>query len=137
MEGLAITLNSIASGNIHPASFIAVDGSNNGQLKQAVITSVPIAVTPNFTQYVPGTPGVSNTYYAVAGLPVFGFTCGMICELTCGTGWTAGQFLAPDANGYGRPWVTGDFAGAIALYTANAGDIARVMVLSPSYTAHS
>lgn len=121
----------IASGTINPATFVKGDTSNPNQYLQAGAGSIPLAITPNASKYVPGTPGISSFPYAETNDPVYGYYAEQMCELTCGTAWTPYQFLAPDASGNGKPAGIGDWVGALSMTSAAANEITRVMSLQP------
>ena len=133
MSRYAITPNLLANGNIAPASFVKIDPSNPLQALQAGVGDTPIGISGPGTDTAPGTTGATSNE-AVAGEGPLIYGPGSIVELTAGSaGWTQGNLLKPDTNGNGTP-ITNvyDVAGAIALDSANAGELSRVMVLPPT-----
>ncbi len=73
----------------------------------------------------------STVYAGIAGDDMRVYGLGDTCMLTIGSGGcTAGDELTSDSTGQGiTTTTTGDYVGAKALVTANAGELARVEVV--------
>jgi hypothetical protein len=110
----------VADGNIYPSRFVSI--TNDFTVKQSTATDVPIGVCGQYTRKF------DDDKHAVAGETVLVFTVGSYCYLQVGANVTPGAYLKPDANGMGVPASTGDRVGAIALETAQANSLCRVMV---------
>ena len=107
--------------------------------------STPLGIGQNYTMattgivtgVVPPTTNTSGFPPTTSTLKVYGL--GEICLLKIGAGGcTAGDSLAPDANGQGITVAsasTAKYFGAKALETANAGEFALVQVVLGSLTA--
>jgi hypothetical protein len=111
----------VADGDIFPSRFVAID--NDFTVKQSTATDVPIGVCGQYTRKF------DDQRHAADGETVLVFTVGSYCYLEVGASVTPGAYLKPDANGRGVPASnSGDIVGAIALETAQANSLCRVMV---------
>src|SRR5437660_1147894 len=90
--------NFVASGNISPATFVTVSGSNT--VAQSGAGDVPVAIAQNWTNAAP--VANASTYAAASGDQITVFGLGNVCLLQSSTaGWTAGNTLKPNASGAG------------------------------------
>lgn len=135
-------LQLIANGNISPATFVKLDGSNDDYVLQATAGSgshgdPTIGISGTDTDRAPLSDLITTQYHAQQGEPCRVFRAGEICLLTLGTGGaTPGERLKSDASGNGIAVTTdADFAGAVALETGASGTQIRVAVLSPQQQA--
>ncbi len=118
----------LATGNINPASFVKVASTTDFAVAQATLsTDILYGVAQ---QNVFGPPGIDpGVYAASAGQQVLVYHQGDVCLLVAGTaGFTAGDDLSCDGNGYGITAVAGQSIGAIALQTTINGVLGRVEV---------
>src|SRR5262245_2432855 len=118
----------IASGNINVASFVKVGSTDDFIAAQAGVGDNIYGISQQFPFDPPGISG-STAYAATTGQSLLVYHQGDVCLLVAGTaGYSAGDRLKADANGYGVTATTGDHYGAIALQTAAAGTWGRVEV---------
>ena len=121
----------IADGDIHPCRFIKKSGQFTAV--QADADSVPFGISAEFTRGTPLPSAAATEFlHAKQGDHITTFLTDQVCLLESGTsGFTADQFLKPDADGKGEAAYVGDIAGAIALETVAPGVKGRVRVLQP------
>jgi hypothetical protein len=126
----------IADGNINPSRFVKIESAGTTGyevLQAAAATDRPIGISQEGTRQPPGVVG-SDGYAAHAGetLQVYGEAEEALLTIGSG-GCTQGDYLKSDGSGQG---VTVSFTegtgllfyGAVALETANSGELARVLV---------
>ncbi len=123
-------INAAATGNINFATFVKLDTTADNSVLQASSGSLPVGVSSEAIYNAPITG--ANSYAAVAGQSCRVYGPGCIVNLQAdASGFTRGDKLKPsaDGNGYGTTTTTsGDLYGAIALESAPAGALARVLV---------
>jgi hypothetical protein len=126
----------IADGNINPSRFVKIEsaGTTGYEVLQAAAgTDRPIGISQEGTRQPPGVIG-SDGYAAHQGETLQVYGEGEEALLTIGSGGvTQGDYLKSDASGQGVTvaFTLGSgtiFYGAVALETANAGELARVLV---------
>lgn len=130
---------SILSGDVKPSRFVKWDDARDFATKQAGSGDVPSGVSqegsknpPGLVEAIGGTESV--VYAGRTGDTINIYRAGDLCNLRAGTGgsgWDAGDFLKPDADGAGVPATSGDFAGATALHAVGAGEVGSVLVIEP------
>jgi hypothetical protein len=119
----------LATGNINPSRFVSLSG--NMQVQQAGANDAAlIGISDPGTDFAPGV-GAGSTLAAKAGEGLRVYGIGKVTLLTVTAAVTYGQRLKPDANGQGVVVGTGSVqnVGAIALESANAGELCRVYVI--------
>lgn len=117
-----------ASGNINCASFVKEVSTNDFTVSQCGASDTPWGISQQGSFDPPGLSG-STAYAATTGQPLLVYHQGDVCLLQAGTaGFTAGDYLGPDANGYGVTVTSGKY-GAKALVTAAASAWGRVEVV--------
>jgi hypothetical protein len=125
-------MNYVASGAVKIGSFVKLDPTlgKNHYVLQAVAGDFVYGIAWENTFDPQGVNGANTTDAAKADgdmVPVFSLA--HTCRLKAGTGgYLAGQYLKPDANGYGIVALPGQPYGAIALEDAAAGVWGRVVV---------
>jgi hypothetical protein len=137
-----------AGGKIYPSRFVTIDATTSYGtdfvVTQAGASAAPIGVSQDGSRLTPGVQALtaSDLYAADGGQPIQIYGLSDVCLLEVGTAAniTAGQLLAPDANGAGILAATGKYAGAIALEnaaksTASQTNLVRVQVLPASKQA--
>lgn len=124
----------LASGNISPSVAVKLDPTGNFHVLQAAAaTDATIGIAQDGTYYAPGVAG-SDGYAAHAGQTLAVYGEGEQCLWKVGaSGITAGDQLTSDANGLAKTiaFTAGSghvYQTARALETANAGELARVVV---------
>lgn len=136
----------LANGNISPSRFVKQDTGASEDfmvIQTTAATDHIIGVAQDGTKQPPGVTG-SDAFaaHALEAIQVYG--PGDVCLLKIGSGGcTRGDYLKSDGSGQGITcaFTLGAntiFTGAIALETANNGDLARVLVLiqaQPNVTA--
>ena len=131
-----VTLPLRATGSINVSSFFKIDPANYRGALQAVVGDLPDGIIQAGTQDAPGTFGASvfGAYPAVTpnsggAQAIFFGSDGMPVQLQAGIGgWTAGDLLKPDANGFGVTAALGDKYGAKAMSTALVGEKHEVII---------
>jgi hypothetical protein len=135
----------IADGDINPSRFVEYSvGTTGTPLAEPHVLQAALAdVTTNLTSVIagisqPGTrdaPGVvgASGLAASTGQTVQVYGIADVCMLKIGTGGcTIGDLLGPDTTGQGvtvaKSGTTAKAYGAVALETANAGELCRVVV---------
>jgi hypothetical protein len=119
--------NFLANGDINPARFVSISGSN--KVSQSTLGDLPIAIATDGQHDAP-IPGASGLA-ASSGQPIRTFGQGEYCLLELGEDVAYGALLKPDLNGKGiAADVTGvDSTGAMALESGASGEWIRVQVL--------
>ena len=118
----------VASGSINPASFVKIANSTDFAVAQATLSTDGLFGIAQ--QGVYGPPGIDpGVSAASAGQSELVDHQGDVCLLVAGTaGFTAGDDLSCDGNGYGITAVAGMTVGAKALQTTINGVLGRVEV---------
>lgn len=124
-----------AGGDINPARFTSIStAANNTVLESNSGDTKLFGISTEATKNAPQSGG--STLAAESGDEVRIYEPGKTCLLTIGSGGcTAGDFLKPDNDGKGVTATTGAVAGAQAMETASASELALVRVIPPSYVA--
>lgn len=124
----------IASGNINPSVAVKLDPSNNFHVLQAAAaTDKPIGIAQDGTYQPPGVQG-SDGFAAHTGQPITVYGEGEQCLWQVGaSNITEGDWLKSDANGKAATiaftlGASTIFQVGIALESANAGELCRVVV---------
>ncbi len=128
-------LSFVASAPITPSTFVWMDQNNDYQVVQATATTrsfIGISQkgtdTPGGLQTALG--GTETNYAAQANEELEVFTTGDVCPLTIGAGGCIpGSLLTADSSGNGIIASAGNYYGAQAQGTGNAGDLVNVLVM--------
>jgi len=124
--------NFTAGGDIYPSRFVKLSASYDNTVTQAGTNEQPIGISSDATRDAPldGASGLAaaDTNALQVNLP------GSVCLLEVGSGGlTRGDYVKSDTNGKGvtaaTTGATAQFVGALALESASAGELARVLVL--------
>lgn len=126
-----------ASGNILPSAFVSCNTSSSvSSYLQSNTNDMPIGIAQEGINVAPNlitalSPSTTTTDYAASKSQELQiFFCGDVCLLTAGSaGWTNGDLLGPDANGYGYKVPSNSYYGAKALSSASSGDLGMVLVV--------
>jgi hypothetical protein len=112
-------------------SFVKLSTAADKTLLQCALNDPVFGVAQVGTHDAPGLSG-STAYAGIAGVPIQYFVIGDVCSLQnnpSGAGWTRGDFLGPDALGYGQTITPGAGAvGARALESVPAGQVGLVQI---------
>lgn len=124
-----------AGGDIYPARFTTISTvANNTVLESNSGDTKLFGISTEATKNAPQSGGSSLAAEANDEIRVY--EPGNTCLLMIGSGGcTAGDFLKPDADGKGVTATTGAVAGAQAIETASASELALVRVVPPLYVA--
>lgn len=120
-----------ASGNVGVSLFVKPIPENDYTVAQCANGDVPYGVSFHGSYDPPGLSG-STVYAATTGQSLLVYHQGDVCLLTAGSaGFTAGDYLAPDAGGAGKTVAPGSGTayGAKAQQTTPAGAKGRVEVM--------
>lgn len=119
----------VASGDIYPSRFVSISGEFT--VAQSVAGDEPVGISceGTFNAPLPGASGVA----ASDGDPIQVYGLGEYCLLQSnpdGAGWSEGDLLMPDNDGYGQVIAStaNSPSGARALTNNNPGEITRVLV---------
>ncbi len=114
----------VASGNIAPSRFVAMDGGAAYRVNQAVAASAPVGISGTYNETF------DSSYHATDARPSRVFGVGEVALLELGGTVTAGDYLAPDSAGKGVRVTSfsSDFLGARALQGGVSGDFIQARV---------
>lgn len=120
----------IAGGNINPSVFVKGGAADHTVIQADADATTVLGVSGPGTKAWPETG--NSTVHAAAGDPVELHGFGDEALLKIGTGGiTRFAYLKAEADGEGVAATSGDVANAMALESAAAGELGRVLVISP------
>lgn len=115
----------VASGNIAPSRFVAMNGGAAYRVNQAAAADSVVGISGQ------GKETFDSSYHATDGRPCRVFGIGEVALLELGGTVTAGDYLAPDADGKGVRVTSfsSDALGARALRGGASGDLIHARVV--------
>ena len=121
----------IAGGTIGCAVFVKQSTAADETVLLAGSGDTPIGISQEGQRLPPGVTGSDTTIAALAGQTLCVYQEDDDCMLQSATGWTHGDYLKPDASGFGVTASSTNVVGAKALTTVASGGKGRVKILPP------
>jgi len=127
---MAINMQVKATGDINPARFITIDTTANASVVESNAgDTIVLGIADEATKDTPDANGSSLAAESGDYFRYYGYGDETLLEMDA-VGCTAGDYLIPDNSGMGNVAGAADVAFALALETAAANELVRVIVIS-------